>query len=334
MISPEGFRELRKSVPLSRKACAEYLGCSVSTVRSWDRGLNRVPWSAVRLLRLLRLGDLGALESSWDGWSLRGDRLVSPEGHSFAVSDLAWWSLTCRQAEGFRKAFDNWWSLSEVFRALARPISQAPGVAGVPPADDALEPARLPVTGCRGVDVAGSDALPAEPALLLGDAAHAPRDGARSAPRGAGLVSKSTSVQREAESQQECGLQRVDVEPEWGHNGATIEGGHHARHPETQPAIAARPVRGSGGDRRSVGDQPQRLFGAGNAQLDAVPAPQPCAACGGGFNNRHANASADRSEDAAGRGTQRALPVRERFEVQALPREGLTAWAAGGGGRA
>jgi len=46
---------------LSRKACAALLGCSVRTVRAWDAGARRVPWSAVKLLRLLRGGDLGAL---------------------------------------------------------------------------------------------------------------------------------------------------------------------------------------------------------------------------------------------------------------------------------
>jgi DNA-binding transcriptional regulator YiaG len=60
-VSPEGFRELRQSCLLSIKGCACLLGCSPWTVRAWDRGQNRVPWSAVKLLRLFRLGDLGTL---------------------------------------------------------------------------------------------------------------------------------------------------------------------------------------------------------------------------------------------------------------------------------
>jgi len=155
MISPEGFRELRKSVPLSRRACAEYLGCSVSTVRAWDRGRNRVPWSAVRLLRLLRLGDLGALHDDWTGWVVRGRMLVTPEGHALHVSDMAWWSLTCRQAEGFRHALDGWHNLSEVLRSMIQlPAEPAAGVAGVSPAGGAPEPSTRSsgVQPCAGVD--------------------------------------------------------------------------------------------------------------------------------------------------------------------------------------
>ena len=37
-ISPDGFRELRHSCFLSRKACAEYLGVSLRTVRYWNDG--------------------------------------------------------------------------------------------------------------------------------------------------------------------------------------------------------------------------------------------------------------------------------------------------------
>ncbi|MEO6967508.1 MAG: hypothetical protein ABI132_03490 [Rhodanobacteraceae bacterium] len=63
LISPEGFRELRLSCLLDLRACAAFLGCSLSTVQAWDRGRDRIPWSAVRLLRLYRLGDLGALHA-------------------------------------------------------------------------------------------------------------------------------------------------------------------------------------------------------------------------------------------------------------------------------
>ena len=103
-ISPEGFRDLRYSCLLSVKTCAELLGCSPSAVKAWDRGTYRVPWSAVKLLRLFRLGDLGALQSEWRGWSIGRAGLVSPEGRVYARGDFAWWSLTCRQAEAWRVA--------------------------------------------------------------------------------------------------------------------------------------------------------------------------------------------------------------------------------------
>lgn len=103
-VSPEGFRELRYSCLLSIKACAELLGCSVSAVKAWDRGAYRVPWSVVKLLRLFRLGDLGALQPEWHGWSIGRAGLVSPEGYTYRRGDLSWWSLTCRQAEAWRLA--------------------------------------------------------------------------------------------------------------------------------------------------------------------------------------------------------------------------------------
>lgn len=101
-LPPDGFRELRRSCLLSRKACAELLGCSLSCVRAWDRGTHRVPRSAVKLLRLLRSGDLGALRAEWHGWTLNRNGLVSPSGIAYSRGDLGWWSLTCRQAEAFR----------------------------------------------------------------------------------------------------------------------------------------------------------------------------------------------------------------------------------------
>ena len=102
-LSPAGFRELRLGCLLSRGACASVLGCSVRTVRAWDVGARRVPWSVVKLLRLLRMGDLGALRPEWRGWTLNRSGLVSPEGIAYSRGDLGWWSLTCRQAEAFRQ---------------------------------------------------------------------------------------------------------------------------------------------------------------------------------------------------------------------------------------
>ena len=78
-ISPEGFRELRHTCLLSCEACAAaYLGVSLRAVQHWDAGGNRVPWSAVWLLRLRRAGELGGLLNGWDDWTIWRDRLVSP----------------------------------------------------------------------------------------------------------------------------------------------------------------------------------------------------------------------------------------------------------------
>lgn len=103
LVSPEGFRELRRACFLDRKACAAFLGVCVRTIRHWDSGRNRVPWAAVKLLRLLRLGDLGALHPAWHGWLLRRDGdLVSPNGYRFAPWRLEAWPLVCEQARLWR----------------------------------------------------------------------------------------------------------------------------------------------------------------------------------------------------------------------------------------
>ncbi|ULU23789.1 VC1465 family Xer recombination activation factor [Dyella terrae] len=106
-VSAEGFRALRHSCFLSREACAKLLGVSVRTVRHWDAGRNRVPWSVVRLLRLRRRGDIGALHDAWAGWVLneRTAELVSPNGYSFQPGKLEVWPILCEQARFWRDDF-------------------------------------------------------------------------------------------------------------------------------------------------------------------------------------------------------------------------------------
>lgn len=105
-ISPEGFRELRHSCLLSRKAAAEYLGVCLRTVRYWEAGRSRVPWSAVRLLRLRRAGELGGLLDGWEGWTIWRDRLVSPDGRAYLERDMRHLWLTLTQAALFREGYD------------------------------------------------------------------------------------------------------------------------------------------------------------------------------------------------------------------------------------
>lgn len=106
LVSPEGFRELRHGCLLSRKACAAFLGVCERTVRHWDSGRNRVLWSAVRLLRLLRCGDLGALRDEWDGWTLNRLGLHSPNGYVFQPWRMAAWPMVAEQARFWRQDYD------------------------------------------------------------------------------------------------------------------------------------------------------------------------------------------------------------------------------------
>lgn len=91
-----------------------------------------MPWSAVKLLRLFRLGDLGALRPEWRGWVLNRNGMVSPEGRVYDRGNLAWWSLTCRQAEAWREARSQAGRLALEGQGLARgrgaPVSEPPRV--------------------------------------------------------------------------------------------------------------------------------------------------------------------------------------------------------------
>jgi hypothetical protein len=91
---------------LNRRTCAKFLGVSVRTVQNWDAGTRRVPWSVVRLLRLLRQGDLGALEDGWKGFKLVRGKLVTPDGRVFRQEDLRRWWLMFEQAHLFRKRYE------------------------------------------------------------------------------------------------------------------------------------------------------------------------------------------------------------------------------------
>lgn len=91
---------------LSQRSCAKFLGVSVRTVGNWDNGDRRVPWSVVRLLRLLRQGDLGSLDDSWDGFKLVRGKLFTPDGRGFRQEDLRRWWLTVEHAQLFLKRYE------------------------------------------------------------------------------------------------------------------------------------------------------------------------------------------------------------------------------------
>ena len=83
LASPEEFAALRHSCFMSRATCAAFLGVSSATMRGWENGRTRASLSAIRLLRLYRLGDLGALHDSWRGWQIADGKLYAPDGRTF-----------------------------------------------------------------------------------------------------------------------------------------------------------------------------------------------------------------------------------------------------------
>lgn len=54
----------------------------------------------------MRLGDLGALEDGWAGWTLDRTGLHDPAGRSYRLDALRAWWITCEQARQWRRAYD------------------------------------------------------------------------------------------------------------------------------------------------------------------------------------------------------------------------------------
>ncbi|MFL8090197.1 VC1465 family Xer recombination activation factor [Xanthomonas vasicola] len=95
------FQDDRYRLRLTHLTAAKLLDVSVRTLQNWESGKTRIPHSAFKLVRLLASGK--HLEGpAWKDFHVRGDTLITPEGHTFPAADLAWWSLLFRQAEAFR----------------------------------------------------------------------------------------------------------------------------------------------------------------------------------------------------------------------------------------
>lgn len=85
-VSPEGFRDLRKSADLSRKQAADLLDVAVRTVQNWETGGARIPWMAFRMLRILTGYALPG--KAWEGWTVHRDRLYAPNGRWYEANSL------------------------------------------------------------------------------------------------------------------------------------------------------------------------------------------------------------------------------------------------------
>jgi transcriptional regulator with XRE-family HTH domain len=85
-IEAENFELLRVTHRLSVKDASELLHVSERTVLNWESGRARIPYTAYRLLRVLRNHELP--HDAWDGWRLSGDTLYSPTNRPFKPYEL------------------------------------------------------------------------------------------------------------------------------------------------------------------------------------------------------------------------------------------------------
>ena len=85
-IDPQDFRDARREASLTRVEAAKALDVTPRTIQNWETGGARIPWMAMRMLRILRGYALPGF--FWEGWTIRGDTLYAPNGRHFEASGL------------------------------------------------------------------------------------------------------------------------------------------------------------------------------------------------------------------------------------------------------
>lgn len=82
---------------ITAETIAAWCKCHVTTARRWKRG-EEPPQSALDIIALRSVGDLGIIDSAWAGWSLRNGELFSPgDAYSFRPGDVQ--AIPFRQAQ-------------------------------------------------------------------------------------------------------------------------------------------------------------------------------------------------------------------------------------------
>jgi hypothetical protein len=142
-------------------------------VRNWESGAVRIPYAAFKLMRVIRGGKL--LGAEWKDYYIRGDRLITPEGHDFKAGEMAWWSLVVRRAREFSASMHE---VRELRFALAElkqrawPAQEPSGLVLAMPLDNdpTVCVASQPSPTRAERQAAGSDPLPAieDPSRLDG----------------------------------------------------------------------------------------------------------------------------------------------------------------------
>lgn len=85
-IHPADFKWERQICNLSIEQCAASLFVTPKTIRNWENGRTRIPYSAYKVLRLLNGQEL--VHPDWKGWTLVNGALFSPVGQRFDRAGL------------------------------------------------------------------------------------------------------------------------------------------------------------------------------------------------------------------------------------------------------
>ena len=102
-IDPQNFRDLRRQSCMTRDQAAQALDVTPRTIQNWETGGARVPWMAFRMLRILN--GFGLPGSAWEGWTVQGSKITSPNGFSFDAPGLEYLQSVFAQARLWRAMY-------------------------------------------------------------------------------------------------------------------------------------------------------------------------------------------------------------------------------------
>ncbi|MDP1658577.1 MAG: VC1465 family Xer recombination activation factor, partial [Methylotenera sp.] len=85
-IEPDAFHLARRKAGLTVNQAAIELDVNERTIRNYENGVVRIPYSSFRLIRLL--AGYSLLGNNWEGWGFHQNRLWTPEGRSFEAYEL------------------------------------------------------------------------------------------------------------------------------------------------------------------------------------------------------------------------------------------------------
>lgn len=180
----------------------------------------------VRLLRLHRLGDLGALHDGWAGWMInaRSGELVSPSGYTFEPKGFANWPSICERARLWQQDYERRAAGGVGALAPARPtaVTLQPEVWQAEVITEALP---SPPTGADSLLTALCRLLaPALEVQALGSVlAAAPAATRVSAARLVTAAARnSTHIQQRGQEADKPHSSAVCDESTWGHDGAIM----------------------------------------------------------------------------------------------------------------
>ncbi|HEX8980980.1 MAG TPA: VC1465 family Xer recombination activation factor [Parasulfuritortus sp.] len=113
-IDPAKFKATRQLARLSIESVAALLHVTPRTVSNWEHGRVAIPYAAFKLLRVLLAVELP--HEAWQGWTIQGDTLWSPERRPYSAAYLGYNWLTFTMARNWAEYV----RMARVAAAMAR----------------------------------------------------------------------------------------------------------------------------------------------------------------------------------------------------------------------